>query len=175
QVHPADLGVCGGAPYARRSLERGGGGGGGRRPKSPPVSPTTHATAYPPSTTPPHIAYPITPNLCVTAGKIEFITPPDSTLSSTASRCSTLKLSPTIHHTKDEKISPTYAHPYNTTSHAPVHHRPPAAGRHHQHQNQHQNLQNGSATSPLSTLSKSSTTGSYSSPREHEGKNKEDA
>lgn len=65
QIHPADV-VVSAAPYARRSLERSGGRGGGGSPCKSPSSPTPTITS----------AYPITPNLCVTGGKIEFITPP---------------------------------------------------------------------------------------------------
>ncbi|KAK8405545.1 hypothetical protein O3P69_001838 [Scylla paramamosain] len=111
QVHPADL-VVSAAPYARRSLER---GGGRRSPcKTPPSS---SPAVQPPSVT---SAYPTTPNLCVTGGKIEFITPPDSTLSSTASRCSTLKLSPTCTQREDacpgSGHSPDHATPPSTLS-----------------------------------------------------------
>ncbi|XP_068229898.1 uncharacterized protein [Palaemon carinicauda] len=164
QVHPADLGLCG-APYARRSLERGGGGGGGgggcggggvgRRAKSPPVPPTqntTTATATTTTTTTPHLAYPTTPNLCVTAGKIEFITPPDSTLSSTESRCSTLKLSPTTHSGEEvcSRTSPTSSPTYNTV-YNPSNNRP-----------RHRNA------TPPSSLSRSS--GSSSSSKDNASK-----
>nr|XP_045602695.1 uncharacterized protein LOC123760916 [Procambarus clarkii] len=119
QVHPADLVVVSAVPYARRSLdERSAGGGGGGRPgsspcKSPPPPPPSSSTPSPTSIiTTTTSAYPTAPNLCVTAGKIEFITPPDSTLSSTASRCSTLKLSPSTQlvspNTQQEVFSSCY-------------------------------------------------------------------
>ncbi|XP_042223393.1 serine-rich adhesin for platelets-like isoform X2 [Homarus americanus] len=120
QVHPADL-VVSAAPYARRSLER---GGGRLSPcKSPSSSSTTTTTSSPTTnttttTTITTSAYPTAPNLCVTGGKIEFITPPDSTLSSTASRCSTLKLSPSTHR---EDVCPRSAVPAPAPGHAPDH------------------------------------------------------
>ncbi|XP_071534476.1 uncharacterized protein [Panulirus ornatus] len=110
QVHPADL-VVSAAPYARRSLERGGGHGSPCKSPSSPTHPTITS------------AYPIVPNLCVTGGKIEFITPPDSTLSSTASRCSTLKLSPCTR----EDVSPRSTAPASgQTPDATDHGTPPS-------------------------------------------------
>ncbi|CAL4169360.1 unnamed protein product, partial [Meganyctiphanes norvegica] len=76
-VHPSDLIVN---PHSRRSLERGGGLNSPCSGKSPPTPTPGGGVLLPDSdsqhTPLHHSAYPITPNLVVTGGKIEFITPP---------------------------------------------------------------------------------------------------
>ncbi|RXG69434.1 Nck-associated protein 5 [Armadillidium vulgare] len=105
QIHPVDQ--ISPVPYARRSLDRRTrtippgksnspiNTGYDRRTESFCLSPTKDQQLQQKQMT--AVAYPTTPNICVTGGKIEFITPPGSTISSNASgNCSTLFSSPSL-------------------------------------------------------------------------------